>query len=110
MGASPARRCTSSPGHCRFTGAAVVDFHQPEGQVLPPGYGPPRKAVEFFRQPNTPGLCYPASISGGGACGRRIPSPMDAGELLTRWTARVALALYMLALALRIGARGSRPR
>src|SRR5262245_22322917 len=35
---------------------------------------------------------------------------MDPVELLTRWTVRVALALYVLGLALRIGARGSRPR
>jgi hypothetical protein len=32
------------------------------------------------------------------------------GELITRWTVRVALALYLLSLALRVGAAGRRSR
>ena len=35
---------------------------------------------------------------------------MDKGELLTRWTVRVALALYVLSLTLRISAAGRRRR
>jgi hypothetical protein len=31
---------------------------------------------------------------------------MDSGELLTRWTVRVALAFYVIALAVRLLARG----
>jgi hypothetical protein len=34
---------------------------------------------------------------------------MLAGELLTRWTVRIALALYVLGLALRVSAAGRRP-
>jgi hypothetical protein len=34
---------------------------------------------------------------------------MPTGELLTRWTVRAALALYVLGLALRVGAAGRRP-
>lgn len=35
---------------------------------------------------------------------------MLTGELLTRWTARLALALYVLGLAVRVSAAGRRPR
>jgi hypothetical protein len=35
---------------------------------------------------------------------------MLTGELLTRWTVRVALTLYVLGLALRLSAAGGRPR
>jgi hypothetical protein len=34
---------------------------------------------------------------------------MDSGEALTRWAVRVALALYVLALAVRVTAAGRRP-
>lgn len=35
---------------------------------------------------------------------------MDTGELLTRWTVRIALALYLVSLDLRLCARGDRNR
>jgi hypothetical protein len=41
-------------------------------------------------------------------CKKDIMAP--AGELLTRWTVRLALALYVLALVLRLRAAGRRPR